>query len=210
MKAILYTDGGAPPSESYACWILFTEQLEPLTPIFKVTLTQGTTSNEAEYHAIIHGVQYAQAHKYELIEIRSDSKLIINQITGVWRVRTPHLMPLHHKARALVNDTKLVHVASKSNPADPKGKSKHVQQFETTDITNSESTDKNHNKAIEVISMQTEAKQSGTHPIDSILQQFSQDYKNAPPEAQRKAMALLVEAVNILIKSSNGTSNKWV
>ena len=118
MRAILYTDGGASPSESYASWIVFNEQLEPLTPIFKALLPQGTTSNEAEYHAIIQGIQYAQAEKYELIEIRSDSKLIINQITGAWHVRMPNLLPLYHKARQLLGNVRLRHVDSKSNQAD--------------------------------------------------------------------------------------------
>ncbi|HIE27227.1 TPA: ribonuclease HI family protein [Candidatus Poribacteria bacterium] len=198
MKAILYTDGGASPSESYASWILFNEQLEPLTPIFKVSLPQDTTSNEAEYHAIIQGIQYVQSKGYELIEIRSDSKLIINQITGAWHVRMPNLLPLYHKARQLVGDVRLAHVNSKSNQADPKGKSKYVQDFEVKGLSKT------------VISASTSSKDSANmHPIDEILKQFSEDYKKASPKAQKKAMALLVEAINIL-RSKSSDSAKWV
>ena len=196
MKAILYTDGGASPSESYASWIVFNEQLEPLTPIFKVSLPKGTTSNEAEYHAIIQGIQYVQSEGYEIIEIRSDSKLIINQLTGAWHVRMPNLLPLHHKASQLLGDVQLTHVDSKSNQADPKGKSKHVQNFDAKDLTKT--------------SVQMSPKDSSkVHPIDEILRQFSEDYKNASPEAQKKAMALLVEAVNIL-RSKDVDSTTWV
>ena len=198
MKGILYTDGGASPSESYASWIIFNEQLEPLTPIFKVSLPQGTTSNEAEYHAIIQGIQYAQAEGYELVEIRSDSKLIINQLIGVWHVRMPNLLPLYNKARRLLGNVQLTHVDSKSNQADPKGKSKHIQNFEAKDLSKTRAN----------IPMSPEDS-SKTHPIDNILRQFSEDYKNAPTEAQKKAMALLVEAVNIL-RSKNVDSAKWV
>ena len=198
MKAILYTDGGASPSESYASWIVFNEQLEPLTPIFKVSLPQGTTSNEAEYHAIIQGIQYAQSEEYELVEIRSDSKLIINQLIGAWHVRTPNLLPLYHKARHLLGNVQLTHVDSKSNQADPKGKSKHIQDFEAKDLSKTRP-----NVAI------SPKDSSKTHPIDNILRQFSEDYKSASPEAQKKAMALLVEAVNIL-HSKNVDSAKWV
>jgi len=191
MKAILYTDGGASPSESYASWIVFNEQLEPLTSIIKVSLPQGTTSNEAEYHAIIQGIQYAQSEGYELIEIRSDSKLIINQLIGAWHVRMPNLLPLYNKARRLLGDVQLMHVDSKSNQADPKGKSKHVQNFEAKDLS----------KTRPNVSISPKDS-SSTHPIDNILRQFSEDYKNASPEAQKKAMALLVEAVNILMRKT--------
>jgi ribonuclease HI len=196
MKAILYTDGGASPSKSYASWIIFNEQLEPLTPIFKASLPQGTTSNEAEYHAIIQGIQYAHSEQYELIEIRSDSKLIINQITGAWHVRTPNLLPLCHKARQLLGDVRLTYTDSKSNQADPKGKSKHVQNFEATDLT----------QTTVPISPNSS---SASQPINKILKQFSENYKHASPKAQKKAMALLVEAVNIL-GSKSSDSAKWV
>jgi len=198
MKAILYTDGGASPSESYASWILFNEQLEPLTPIFKVLLPPGTTSNEAEYHAMIQGIQYAQSEKYELTEIRSDSKLVINQLTGAWRVRMPNLLPLNHKARQLLGDVQLTHVSSKDNQADPKGKSKHIQNFEAKDLPKTR------------VSASIVGRNSAKpHPIDRILEQFSEDYKNASPEVQKQAMTLLVEAVNIL-RPKNDDSSKWV
>ncbi|MBC8229564.1 ribonuclease HI family protein [bacterium] len=198
MRTILYTDGGASPSESYASWIVFNEQLEPLTPIFKVSLPHGTTSNEAEYHAIIQGLQYVRSEGYELIEIRSDSKLIINQLTGAWCVRMPNLLPLYHKAHQLLGNTQLTHVNSKNNQADPKGKSKHVQNFEAKDLPKT--------KANVPMSPKDSPK---IHPIDEILKQFSEDYKNASTESQKKAMALLVEAVNIL-HSKDTDSAKWV
>ena len=203
MKAILYTDGGASPSESYASWIVFNEQLEPLTPIFKVSLPQGTTSNEAEYHAIIQGIQYAQSEGYELVEIRSDSKLIINQLIGAWHIRMPNLLPLYNKARRLLRagteaPPLLTHVDSKSNQADPKGKSKHVQNFEAKDLSKT--------RANVPMSPKDSPK---IHPIDEILKHFSEDYKNASPEAQKEAMTLLVEAVNIL-RSKDANSAKWV
>ncbi|MFQ6044024.1 MAG: ribonuclease HI family protein [Candidatus Poribacteria bacterium] len=213
MKAILYADGGASPSESYASWILFNEQLEPLTPIFKVSLPQGTTSNEAEYHAIIQGIQYVQSKGYELIEIRSDSKLIINQITGAWHVRVPNLLPLCHKARQLVGDVRLTHVNSRDNQADPKGKSKYVQDFDVNGFdTRATQPDGAQSKDLSktIVSASTSSKDSANmHPIDEILKQFSEDYKKASPKAQKKAMALLVEAVDIL-RSKSSDSAKWV
>ena len=33
--------------------------------------------------------------------LRSDSQLLINQLTGVYRVKTPHLQPLHREVRSL-------------------------------------------------------------------------------------------------------------
>ena len=33
--------------------------------------------------------------------LRSDSQLLINQLTGVYKVKTAHLQPLHRRVRAL-------------------------------------------------------------------------------------------------------------
>jgi probable phosphoglycerate mutase len=200
MKAILYTDGGASPSESYASWIIFNERLEPVTPIFKALLPNGTTNNEAEYHAVIQGLQYAQSKGYQLIEIRLDSKLVINQLTGEWHVRNPNLLPLHHRASKLRGNIQLTHVDSKSNQADPKGKTKYVQSFEAIDMPKT---------GVHQLENNDYRVSSETHPIDEILKQFSEDYKKAPPERQKKAMALLVEAVNIL-NSKDVNSSGWV
>jgi ribonuclease HI len=60
-----------------------------------------TTNNVAEYTAVILGLEQAQELGATEVLLRSDSQLLINQINGVYRVRTPHLQPLHRRVRKL-------------------------------------------------------------------------------------------------------------
>jgi ribonuclease HI len=60
-----------------------------------------TTNNVAEYTAVIEGLSRADELGAELVTLRSDSQLLINQLTGRYRVKTPHLEPLHRRARSL-------------------------------------------------------------------------------------------------------------
>ncbi len=61
------------------------------------------TNNVAEYRALIRALQEARARGADEIEVRSDSDLLVRQINGSYRVRSPHLAPLHHEAQELLN-----------------------------------------------------------------------------------------------------------
>ena len=60
-----------------------------------------TTNNVAEYTAAIEGLKRARALGATRVHLRSDSLLLINQLTGRYRVKTPHLQPLHRELRQL-------------------------------------------------------------------------------------------------------------
>lgn len=71
------------------------------------TVSNGTplgkkTNNEAEYHALIEGIETALTHDVESLTIYGDSKLIINQITGNWDCNSNDLKPLLADARELL------------------------------------------------------------------------------------------------------------
>ncbi len=60
------------------------------------------TNNVAEYRALIRALREARSRRADELEIRTDSDLLVRQINGEYRVRSPHLMPLHQEAvRAL-------------------------------------------------------------------------------------------------------------
>jgi ribonuclease HI len=61
-----------------------------------------TTNNVAEYTAAIRGLEEAQRLGARTVDLRSDSQLLINQLTGRYRVKTAHLVPLHRRVRELV------------------------------------------------------------------------------------------------------------
>jgi ribonuclease HI len=60
------------------------------------------TNNVAEYTAAIEGLTLARELGARTVTVRSDSQLLVNQLTGRYRVKTPHLQPLHRRVRNLV------------------------------------------------------------------------------------------------------------
>ncbi len=60
-----------------------------------------TTNNVAEYTAVIEGLARAAELGARSVTLRSDSQLLINQLTGRYRVKAPHLQPLHRRARSI-------------------------------------------------------------------------------------------------------------
>jgi ribonuclease HI len=59
------------------------------------------TNNVAEYTAVIRGLERALELGAPSVLLRSDSQLLINQLTGRYRVKSPHLQPLHRRVREL-------------------------------------------------------------------------------------------------------------
>lgn len=59
------------------------------------------TNNEAEYHALIRGLEIALQHGVEHLIWYSDSELLVRQWLGTYRVRRPRLARLMARARAL-------------------------------------------------------------------------------------------------------------
>jgi len=56
------------------------------------------TNNELEYLALIYAIEYIRTNQLTNVTIYSDSKLIVNQVNGKWRVTTEALTKLHEKA----------------------------------------------------------------------------------------------------------------
>ncbi|HET8643077.1 MAG TPA: bifunctional RNase H/acid phosphatase, partial [Pseudonocardiaceae bacterium] len=61
-----------------------------------------TTNNVAEYTGLIEGLRAALELGATDVEARLDSKLVVEQMSGRWRIRQPHLQPLAGDAAALV------------------------------------------------------------------------------------------------------------
>ncbi len=65
-------------------------------------VTGEGTNNIAEYHAAIEGVRQALVHKDEPIQLRMDSKLVILQIKGTYKVKAEHLKDFHEELLCLL------------------------------------------------------------------------------------------------------------
>jgi len=60
------------------------------------------TNNVAEYQGLILGLQAAATLKPRHLTIRSDSQLIVRQLAGRYKVRSPLLKPLWRQARGML------------------------------------------------------------------------------------------------------------
>ena len=70
-----------------------------------------TTNNVAEYRALIAGLEAAHAISAHAVRVRGDSKLVIEQVEGRWKVKQPHLRPLCDQARSLLDGFERVDLA---------------------------------------------------------------------------------------------------
>jgi probable phosphoglycerate mutase len=61
-----------------------------------------TTNNVAEYSGLIAGLRAAQELAATHVDVRMDSKLVIEQMSGRWQIKNPGLRPLAAEAAALV------------------------------------------------------------------------------------------------------------
>jgi len=60
------------------------------------------TNNVAEYRALLAGLARARELGGTVVGIRSDSKLLVEQLAGRFRVKNPTLQVLHQEARRLL------------------------------------------------------------------------------------------------------------
>ncbi|WP_231390304.1 bifunctional RNase H/acid phosphatase [Nocardia sp. CNY236] len=58
-----------------------------------------TTNNVAEYHGLIAGLTAAGELGAESVQVRTDSKLVVEQMSGRWKVKHAALIPLADRAR---------------------------------------------------------------------------------------------------------------
>jgi ribonuclease HI len=76
------------------------------------------TNNVAEYTGLVRGLSAAIALKADKLLVRADSELVVKQVNGIYRVKSPDLKPLFQKAMDLmgqIKEVKVSHVYRESN-----------------------------------------------------------------------------------------------
>lgn len=68
-----------------------------------------STNNQAEYFAVIRSLQRASEITGKHVSSFSDSKLVVNQLSGNWRVKNSELKRLFHRAKGLIERFESVH-----------------------------------------------------------------------------------------------------
>ncbi len=102
-QAILYTDGASIGNPGPAGIGVVLQQPDG-TVLAQIGEPIGVaTNNEAEYRALIRGLEEAVKAGIESLEWYSDSELLVRQWKGEYKVRQPHLYRLLKRARELAN-----------------------------------------------------------------------------------------------------------
>jgi len=104
MKVIVEADGGSrgnPGPAGFGCVVwaddhatVLAEHCQPIGV---------ATNNVAEYRGLIAGLEEARRLGADEVDVRMDSKLVVEQMCGRWKVKHPGLAELHQQARALAS-----------------------------------------------------------------------------------------------------------
>jgi broad specificity phosphatase PhoE/ribonuclease HI len=98
---VAYVDGGARGNPGPAGFGVRIEQADG-TLIEEFAESIGiATNNVAEYRGLIAGLEAAASLGVIDVAVRMDSKLVVEQMSGRWRVKHPDLIPLHRQAGEL-------------------------------------------------------------------------------------------------------------
>jgi len=76
------------------------------------------TNNVAEYYGLIAALDYMQSQGVKALRIESDSELLVKQMRGQYKVRSPELQPLFERARkmsAALESFRIDHVYREQN-----------------------------------------------------------------------------------------------
>ncbi len=96
----VYTDGGARGNPGPAAiGVVVADARDRLLREHKDLIGEAT-NNEAEYRALIKGLEIAAGFTRGPVTCVSDSELVTRQMRGEYRVREPRLVPLHEEALA--------------------------------------------------------------------------------------------------------------
>ncbi|XP_019155153.1 PREDICTED: uncharacterized protein LOC109152024 [Ipomoea nil] len=112
----MYFDGASHREGAGAGVVFVTPEGEVLP--YSFTLTEQCSNNVAEYQALILGLEIAADMKQLRINIYGDSKLIINQVLGLYEVKKAELVPYNNYAKILMQwlgDVTIEHVPRKEN-----------------------------------------------------------------------------------------------
>ena len=114
----LYTDGAARGNPGPAGMGLVIEDEEGMRLWGGCAYLGVATNNQAEYQALIAGLRQAASWKPQRIEVCMDSKLVVEQLSGRYKIKNADLRTLATKARALLEgfpDAAITHVPRERN-----------------------------------------------------------------------------------------------
>ena len=104
MKVLIEADGGSrgnPGPAGFGC-VVWAEDHATVLAEHKLAIGH-TTNNVAEYRGLIAGLEEARRLGATEVAVSMDSKLVVEQMSGRWKVKNPGMSELHQQARALAS-----------------------------------------------------------------------------------------------------------
>ena len=99
MRAVAHIDGGARPTNPGHAGFAVVIKLDDGSEHVIARYIGWRTNNVAEYFAMIMAVKYARGLGAEALEVFSDSRLVVEQVHGRWRVKSDDLRPLNREVK---------------------------------------------------------------------------------------------------------------
>ncbi len=113
-KIVLYCDGASRGNPGKAAiGVLLTDPRGKEIESIAEAIGEAT-NNEAEYRALLRGLERAAMRGADEIEIRTDSELLALQLSGEYRVRAGNLKTLHVQAQRALK--RFAHVSIRRIP----------------------------------------------------------------------------------------------
>jgi ribonuclease HI len=100
-SAVASIDGGSRGNPGPAAFGAYIEAADGSISQLKGFIPHST-NNVAEYNGLLAALRWAAEHRIARLHIRADSELLVKQMTGVYRVKHPGLIPLYEEARRLI------------------------------------------------------------------------------------------------------------
>jgi ribonuclease HI len=121
-KIDLFTDGGSRNNPGHAAIGVVLKNTEGAVILERSEYVGIKTNNEAEYLALLAGLQAAKEHVPDILHCYLDSELVVNQLRGTYRVKNENLKKLVEEVfalKSLFREITFVHIPrSKNKEAD--------------------------------------------------------------------------------------------
>jgi probable phosphoglycerate mutase len=100
-KAVVYIDGGSRGNPGDAAFGVFACDADNRPVAAFGRFLGRMTNNEAEYSGLLAALQWARDEDVQELRVLSDSELMVRQMNGQYRVKSPNLKPLFTSAKQL-------------------------------------------------------------------------------------------------------------
>ena len=134
---VLYADGGSRGNPGPSASGFVVEDIEGNVLENNNKYIGITTNNQAEYHALVAGLEWCHAHQVQKVHVRLDSLLVVNQMKGIYKVKNRDLWTLYETAKKMQSKFKEIdftHVPRELNKLADAEVNKVLDALKGTDI----------------------------------------------------------------------------